>query len=354
MHNKKTMKNISATWLLLLVIISSCLKKSSEKGIPVASDTIPVKTIAVEKKEIDLPLVVSGQFKTDDETFLSFKTGGILNGMLVNEGDYVKKGQVLATLDLTEISAQVSQAELGMEKAKRDFLRVENLYKDSVATLEQYQNSKTAIDVAKATLNSARFNLEYSKIVAVTEGYILKKFVNVGQIVGPGTPIFQSNGAGKKTWKLRASLSDKEWSTITLNDEAEVSTEAFPGEVIKGVVLSKSKGTDPSTGTFFIEIEIKNPIHDLATGLYGKALITHKNKMSFWSVPYEALLEGNAGEGFVFITNDNKIAKKVRVSISSIGKNEIYVSNGLEKASYLVVSGSAYLTDGSLIKVLKN
>ncbi|NVO11327.1 MAG: efflux RND transporter periplasmic adaptor subunit [Bacteroidales bacterium] len=339
---------------ILMVILGSCHHENSKRSIPSASDTIRVKTIELKKSIISLPITVSGQFITDDETFLSFKTGGIVNGILVNEGDYVRKGQVLATLDLTEIKAQVSQAELGHEKAKRDFARVENLYKDSVATLEQYQNCKTALDLSSAALAGANFNLNYSQILAITDGYILKKFVNVGQIVAPGSPIFQCNGAGNKMWKLRASLSDKEWSVIAVGDPAEISTDAFSGEVLNGTVSTKSKGTDLYTGAFFIEIEIKKTINALASGLFGKAVITPKNQTAFWSIPYEALLDGNAGQGFVFITNNNTVAQKVKITIAAIGKDVVYVSSGLDNMQNLIISGSAYLSGGSLIKVVNN
>ncbi|MGY0039503.1 biotin/lipoyl-binding protein [Pedobacter sp. NJ-S-72] len=77
-------------------------------------------------------IAVSGQFTTDDEVLLSFKTGGIINSLLVKEGDAVKKGQLLATLNLTEINAQVQQTQLSYEKAKRDYQRTKNLYSDSV------------------------------------------------------------------------------------------------------------------------------------------------------------------------------------------------------------------------------
>lgn len=348
------MRKLISMWMIVLVgILTSCHHKQQKKDILSFSDTIPVQTGILLKKEVTIPINISGQFLTNDETILSFKTGGIINAIFVREGEYVRKGQVLASLNLTEIKSQVSQAELNFEKTKRDFDRVKNLYRDSVATLEQYQNCKTAFDVATEALNGARFNLNYSQITAFSDGYILKKFANTGQYVASGIPILQCNSTGKNNWKFRASISDKEWSAIAINDGAEIITEAFPQTIIKGTVSSKSKITDPFTGTFFIEINIKNIELPLATGLYGKATINPQNTFKVWAVPYEALLEGNAGNGFVFITNDDKIAQKVKVSILYLGKNEVYVGEGLDNVKCLIISGSAYLADGSLIKVNK-
>ncbi|MBK8884570.1 MAG: biotin/lipoyl-binding protein [Bacteroidales bacterium] len=110
----------------------------------------------------------SGQFTTDDETMLSFKTGGIVDRIYVKEGDKIRKGQLLATLDLTEISSQVNQSQIAYEKAARDYNRIENLQKDSVASLEQLQNSKTGLELAKQQLAAAKFNLQYSKSEQIT------------------------------------------------------------------------------------------------------------------------------------------------------------------------------------------
>ena len=355
----KTFKKVNKTVLLLgliliINVLTSCSKKKEANVFSSDNDTIPVKTILLAKKEVSLPIHASGKFTTANETFLSFKTGGIVSNVYVNEGEFVTKGTLLACLDLTEIRALVTQAELGFEKSQRDFIRVQNLYKDSVATLEQYENCKTALDVASATLKSAKFNLEYSKITAINNGYILKKFVNSGQIISPGAPAFQCSGEGEGDWKFQASVSDKEWSSISLNDNASIVTDAFPNQEIHGTVINKSQGTDPYTGTFMIEIKITDQTSILATGLYGKATITKKNSSPFWSIPYEALLEGNGGKGFVFVTNDNNTAQKIEVPIAMIGKNEIYVKDGLENAKHLIISGSAYLSNGSFIKVLNN
>ncbi|MFX4370069.1 hypothetical protein ABTA37_20270, partial [Acinetobacter baumannii] len=77
---------------------------------------------------------------------------------------------LIATLNLTEINAQVQQAEIAYEKALRDYKRVTNLYKDSVANLEQMQNAKTALDVAQQQVTAANFNKNYSEIKALTDG----------------------------------------------------------------------------------------------------------------------------------------------------------------------------------------
>jgi multidrug efflux pump subunit AcrA (membrane-fusion protein) len=119
-------------------------------------------------------------------------------------------------------------------------------------------------------------------------------------------------------------------------------------------VLSKSEGVDPVTGTLWVSLRISGaPTAKLAAGLFGKAKITPREKIKSWIIPYDAILDGNATEGYVFITKDGKKAEKVKIQISSIDHGKVFVSSGLEDAQSLITSGNAYLDAGSAIKIVR-
>jgi len=340
---------LSAAWM-----IQSC-GNSDRKTERVArvTEIVPVRVLAVALQELKPVIQTSGVFTTDDETFLAFKTGGIIQKMYVKEGDAIRKGQLLATLNLTEIEAQVAQAKLSFEKAKRDFTRVENLYRDSVATLEKFQNARTGMEVASRQLEAANFNRSYSEIRAVNNGYVLRKMANEGQVIAPGVTVFQTNGAGQGKWILRTGVSDREWSMITVGDQATAKTDALPGKIFEAVVTRKSEGTDVMNGSFTVEVTLKNPGNGLASGLFGKATIQGSRKQPVWKIPYAALLDGDAQSGYVFATEDGKTAHKVNVVVGSIEKDLVTIVAGLENVKTLIISGSAYLKDGSEIKVIE-
>lgn len=317
------------------------------------TDTIPVRVMALSKEESSPVIQTSGLFTTDDETNLAFKTGGIIEKIYVNEGDAIRKGQLLATIDLTEIEAQVAQARLSYEKAKRDFQRVENLYKDSVATLEQFQNARTGMEVASRQLEAANFNRSYSEIRAVNNGFVLRKMASEGQVISSGTTVFQTNGAGQGKWILKTGVSDREWASVNVGDKATVTTDALATKTFDAVVTRKSEGTDALNGSFTLELTLKSPGAGLASGLFGKATIVGSRKQNVWKIPYDALLDGNAQSGYVFVTDDEKVARKVPVVVGSIEKNEVVIQAGLENAHSLIISGSAYLKDSSAIHIIK-
>jgi len=349
------MKTIQYMSLLLCIpLVYSC--NSHTETVKTETDTIPVRVMALTQQNNNAAMAVSGQFTTDDEVMLSFKTGGIINSLNVKEGDAIKKGQLLATLNPVEINAQVQQARLSVEKAQRDYQRTQNLYRDSVATLEQLQNSKTTLQQSQQQLKMASFNRQYSEIHAPKDGYILSKLANTGQQVSPGTAILRTNGAESGKWMLRVGISDHEWAVLQLNDHAKIQTSSLPGQSFEGIVTRKSEGVDEATGTFSADISFigKKP-QAIAAGMFGKAIIEPARQTAgsgSWQIPYEALLDGDGSTGYVFVTNDNKTAKKLKVTVAGIDKNTVTISHGLENANALIISGSAYLTDQSTISVL--
>ncbi|KQC02557.1 efflux RND transporter periplasmic adaptor subunit [Pedobacter sp. Hv1] len=349
------MKKIAySTLVLATLFLGACNRHQKDQDTIVNQDIIPVKILPLKVEDVNHSIAVAGQFTTNDETLLSFKNGGIINKIYVKEGDQIQQGQLLASVNRTEITAQVEQVTLAYQKAERDYNRATKLYKDSVATLEQMQNAKTAFQVAKEQLDAAKFNQNYAEIRATSSGYVLRKLANDGQIVGPGTPVLQINGAKQNKWVLKVGLSDKQWATLKINDRATITTDALPNQNLLAKITRKSEGIDPQSGTFAVELTLDQPkTQGLATGLFGKAIIIPTKSSSGYTIPYDALLDGGENEGFVFITNDNQTAQKVKVQLGAIQNDKISITGGLENATALIVSGSAYLTDGSKIRILK-
>jgi RND family efflux transporter MFP subunit len=199
-------------------------------------------------------------------------------------------------------------------------------------------------------LSAANFNLAQSQIRATTSGFVLKKFVNPGQLVDSGTPILQTNGASSGTWIMKVTLSDQQWSSIQIGDPAEINP-AASADWIPAKVTQKSQSADPITGTYWVEITPESTKEvSLASGMFGKARIRPTQEAQGWEIPFESVLDANGASGYVFVVDGQK-AKKVSVQLGKITPTAIQVVSGLENYTSLIVSGSAYLTDGSTIQV---
>lgn len=340
--------------LSLAVLMEACGGKANDKKPSIDATAIPVKLLPINPQSSAGVIHVSGLVGTENEARLSFKIGGIIDNILVKEGDKVKRGQLLATLKSTEIAAQVQQVQLSLEKAERDYQRLSNLYKDSVATLEQLQNAKTAVDIARQNLQQAAFNQQHAKIYAPSDGFIVRKTGNVGELASAGAPVLVMNAVSNSSkWILKAGVADKEWSAIETGNAAIVSFDAFPGKTFPARVSKKALAADPVSGSFELQLQVDFGKQQPAAGMFGSAAITPSRQMTGYSIPYEALLEANGKKGFVFVSDDRKTVKKVEVIIESIANDVAYIASGLEGHSFIVTAGSPYLSDNSLIKVIQ-
>ncbi|QNL49855.1 efflux RND transporter periplasmic adaptor subunit [Olivibacter sp. SDN3] len=347
------MNKLSYLALLLLSMIWSCGSSEKRSSNTVGEDTIPVQLLSLAQGVSGQNIKTSGVFTTDKETVLSFKNGGVIRSVYVKEGDAIKSGQLLASLDPTEIAAGLAQAKLSEEKALRDYQRATRLYRDSVATLEQLQNAETALQIAKEQMRSANFNQNQTEIRAAASGFVLNRLANDGQVVGPGTPVLQVNTTNGNDWQLKVGLSDQQWSLVKLGDSALIASEIL-GEEIPAYIHKKSEGIDPASGTFTVMLKLAgDKAHKIGSGMFAHATIKPRNERKVWHIPYDAVLDGDAGAAYVFITEDGKTAKKVQVKVDEVQQEMVLVSAGLEQAEAVIVSGSAYLTDGSPIRVVE-
>lgn len=341
--------------ILTIATISSCGQVERGSGIPV-KDTIPVSLIALDQVGASGSVEATGVFTTDDETLLGFKNGGVISRIYVREGEPIRKGQRLASVQSGDLDATSGQVKVALEKAERDYERARRLYRDSVATLEQLQNAQSALELAKEDLNAINYNQQHLHIYAPVGGFVLARLANEGQVVGPGTPVLQVNGAGKGQWMLKVGVSDAQWSAIAPGDEAEIVTDALPGQQLRAKVSRKSEALDPQSGTFTIYLDLLDDLQGkIASGIFAKASIQTKGNrvQSQWKVPYESLLDAQGKEAYLFVTYDGKTAMKQRVVLGQVHKDWVTVVEGLDSVQSLIVSGSPYLVDGSPIVVKK-
>lgn len=308
-----------------------------------------VKIQEIETIQESENIKVLGIVMSESEARPSFKTGGIISKTFVKEGDLVTKGQLLATLEMEEINAQVKQAEEGLQKALRDKNRVNNLFKDSVATLEQFQNVNTAYEMAKRTSEIASFNQKHSVVRSPIAGKIIKQIMHSGEVTGPGNPIFAILGVGNKDWIIKSGLTDRDWARTNENDKVNIMLDAYPGQVFKGLISEKSSVGGNTSGTFDVNIRFIDKPKNLAAGLIANISITSDRKEKFTVIPVEALVKSNGQSATVFTAQDGK-AKLTNIRISKLLGDKVAVASGLEGISNVVTIGAMYLEDGDNIK----
>lgn len=344
------------TCVLLLSIItlsvfylSACGSKaeSQENG-----TKINVQVAPVVQKSMALPINTSGKLYTSVESKLSFKIPGIIAHIYADEGQSVKKGTLLAALDLIEMKAKVNQANSAQQKAQRDLERAQRLYADSVVTLEQLQNANTALDIEASDVKVAEFNLRYSAIYAPESGKILKKFAEEGELIGSGNPVFLY-GSSKEGWVLRAGVTDQQIIQLQVGDLANITFDAYPDMKFSAKISEIEAIANPYTGTFEVELKLDHSDIHLYSGFVGKVTIIPSITQKYSIVPIESLIEGNENEGYVYgADRSSNTVTKYKIKIGKIVENQMLVYSGLENVHEVVTYGTPYLTTSSSINIV--
>ena len=343
------MNTLSFIWIVIVLTLlggmSGCKNQAPEKS---ATPPVRVQTLIAVESAVIVPARTSGKLASRTESKLSFKTGGIVRRILVDEGQDVELGQLLAQLDLEEVSSQVDQAGMILKKAERDHARAENLYRDSVATLEQLQNSCTAREVARSNVRIAAFNLAHSSIRAPSGGKILKRITEVNEIIAPGYPVFMF-ASTEGNWIVRTSLTDQDVIRISMLDSAQVRFDAYPGEVFMGFVSEIGTAADPYTGTYEVEIQLVRKPERLVSGLIANTLIYPAHTEKKILLPMESLVEGTGLTGFVYVL-ENEMPRRKKIRISRFLDEGMVVESGLAPGDEVVTVGARYLNTDSKIE----
>jgi RND family efflux transporter MFP subunit len=348
------MKKIQLTLIALTSILFACKEKPKNTNPLGQPDIISVKVAPVSSFGSTKTIQATGLVATENEANYSFKIGGVIRSILVDEGQFFKKGQLLAILNTTEIAAGLAQANLGVDKAARDYARAVNLYRDSVFTLEQLQNTKTALDVAKKTSEATAFNLRYAQIYAASDGFVSRKIASGGEVVGPGMPVLAINETKQNNnYILKVGVTDQEWAMINPGQTAIVTLDGYADKKFEAFVFRKSQAADPALGSFQVELKLK--LNDIkpAVGMFGKAEIATSQDENVKVVPYGSLVEADGDKAFVFTPDGANKVRKIPITIARFDNQQVYLKDGLDGVKEIVISNSAYLNEKSTIKIIR-
>lgn len=338
---------------LLTLTVLACNDEKSVESKLFDSETIAVKTYNLQQSEGSINISATGMLTTENEAKYAFKIGGVIDHIYVNEGEFFKKGKLLARLKIDEIDAGFVQAKLGLEKAERDLSRISNLYKDSVATLEQLQNTKTAYEIAQKQLEAVKFNKEYAFIYATSDGFVTKKIANEGEIISGGMPVLAINEKINDSWVLKVGLSDRDWALVETGNSASIVLDAYPEKRLTGTIFRKSMAADLGSGSFQVEIKVNCEGVSPALGMFGKATINTNKIQKYQSIPYDALIEADGNRAFVFVPLLDGKVKKQAIVIADFDNDKVNVKSGLEGINEVVLTNSAFLNSNSIITIIK-
>jgi RND family efflux transporter MFP subunit len=342
-------------WVLFCIAAMSAVAAvaacSHRTGGTVAAPLRTVHVAAVSDATLDNTLRAVGLLTPKDEARLSFKVGGLIESIHVEEGQAVKAGQVLAVLKPAEINASLEQARQSTAKARRDLDRARALLADGVSTEEQVQDLTTAFKVAGAAQSSAEFNATHARIIASVDGVVLRKLAESNELVQAGQTVLVLGGANRG-WVVRIGLADRDVVRVRAGDTARIEFDAWPGQAFSGKVSNIASAADTSTGTFTVELQLDPGGARFVQGLVAKVALSPQAAVSGQVIPVQALLEANDKEAGVFVLDPaTRTVHRVNIQIGRMSLGQIEVSDGLERGALVVTDGATFLENGENVRV---
>lgn len=336
----------------LLFTLAACHRDNGDAAPALAN----VQVVTVREGPGAAAIVTSGIVAAKDAAKLSFKVGGVIQRIAVSEGQHVKQGQLLAELVPTEINAQLTQAQQLADKAQRDLQRGERLYADQVIPLAQLEDLRTQAKVAAAQLQAAAFNHGYARIVAPSDGTILRKLAEEHEVVAPAQPIVLL-GAQNSGFVVRAALADREVVQLQLGDRAEITLDAFAQRRFTGRVSELGGAAQRDNGLFPVEVQFDRLPDDrqpttLAMGLVALLSIQPRQAtaQTLAYVPTGAVIAGIGRRASVFVLQNNQ-AKRRDIDVAFFTRDQVAVAGGVQPGERVITAGALYLNDGETVRV---
>jgi len=213
----------------IALVLSNNKKKNEAKTAFIAqgSGAIAVRVASVEKKIVDLDFSSNGSFVPKQELNFLSENAGRVSKILVEEGDRVSKGQVLARIDAEIINTDRETAEATYQNALRDEARYKSSYATGGVTQQQLDQAKLATQNAKLRLQASQRRLSDANIKSPITGIINKKYIEVGAFVtAQGTQLFEIVDVSKL--KLRVNVNESQVANLKIGDKIEIKSSVFP------------------------------------------------------------------------------------------------------------------------------
>lgn len=315
-----------------------------------AAKPLRVSTITVGQEAPAPAIEAAGTAALRREIPLGFTTPGQIARIAVQEGDLVRRGQVLATLDLTSVGASLEAADAERDRAGAELSRFKQLYAQGWITKGRLEAAEAAARSASANVSARRFSLQTARVVAPSDGVVLSRMAEPGQIIDAGMPVV-TLGDASSGFVLRALLADRDAVRVRIGTTAAVRFDALPGAVLSGSVIEVGGRSDRGTGAFVAEIALPADPR-LRSGLVGRATIAAPAAQgsSRLVIPPTAIFSVRAEEGFVYVVDAQRRVKPRRIALGPLSADGAEVLSGLQRGEVVVLSGLDRLRDGAVVE----
>ena len=331
---------------LLAVLMCSCSEKK-ESG---AKAPTRVKTEVVSSTNDMTGQTFVGIVEESEGTAVSFTGMGVVKRVLVNEGQSVSRGQLIAEMDDTQARNLLAGAEAQMNQANDALERYKMLHNNGSLPEVQWVEIQSKVAQAKSQYEVAKKNLADCRLTAPVSGIIGKKLVGAGETALPSQAVVTILDISSV--KVKISIPEAEISGITASTPSTISVEAAQKQV-SGGKIEKGIQADALTHTYDVRINVQNGDRKLLPGMVANVSLTPspspKGEESNCALPVTAVQKRADGSLFVWTVAKDSTAHRTTVTTGDTQGNRIAISSGIENEQRVVTEGYQKLSEGTKI-----
>jgi len=354
--------------LLCALIVFGCAKKEE----PAPPPPPLVKVAVVLQKTVPIYVENIGETIGASDVEIRARVEGFLETVDFQEGSFVKKGQLLYTIDpqplraaLAQAQGRLAEAQANLAKTQQDVIRYKPLVEQNAISRQEYETAVSAeqaatasVDAAKASKQDAELNLGYTKVYSPIDGLVGKSQVKAGNLVGRGENTLLTVVSNIDSIHVRSNLSERDYLRLA-RSRGTKTTEKKEGnlEIIladgtvyqnKGTLVFADRAIDPKTGTLGIEAAFPNPDHFLRPGQFARLRAVIDQKENAILVPQTAVQELQGTYSVAVVGSDNKVTLRTVQAGDRVGSLWL-IEAGLNPGEKVVVEGLQKIRNGTVV-----
>lgn len=340
-----------AAWLTALVVLGGCQSGDGNSAADENKDetpAIPVEITVATRGDIYAVYSGTAPVEAFADAQVVAKVGGEVREILVEEGDDVKSGQLLARLDGDRLRFEMQQAAANLQKLQRDYQRNLDLRERNLISAGDFEKIQYEMEALQATHDLSRLELSYTEIRAPIDGVVSQRFIKLGNTIEINTPTFHVTSLEPLVSYLH--VPEREYRRIAAAQTATLRVDALQGTEFAGTVARISPIVDPATGTFKATIEVYDETRRLKPGMFARISIVYDMHADALQIPRSAIVE-EAGESAIFVVDDDTAHRRV-VTTGYTENGRIEIVEGLDDDETFVLVGQAGLKEGSKVSVI--
>lgn len=339
-----------------LLSLQGCSEPESENKVP-ARPALVAQPLSADPTQDVFP----GEIRARYEPELGFRIGGKISQRLVDVGDRVSKGTVLAKLDTDDVSlkldaarAQMASAQADHKLANSELERYRELMERNVISRSQFDSFESRYDASVAQLRQARANLnvarnqaDYASLKAPRDGVIAQRLAEAGQVVAAGQAVFVLAVDGDR--EVRIDLPEQDVGHFKIGMPVGIELWSRPGQVFEGKIRELSPAADPRSRTFEARVAFENTTVGADLGQSARVFVSGVANADILSIPLSALTaEGEAT--YVWVVNpDTGLVHKAPVEVGPYQEQIVPVLRGLQPQDWVVSAGTHLLREGQAV-----